>query len=250
MPVGVADVEGYTAWVSAAPLDEGVADVGLRGEPSIDSLVALEPDLVISTTDLPENIVEQIEEIVPVLVVRPAAAERPIDQMKDNIRLVAQAVGKETEAEALIERVDSAIAQGAEAISAAGLEGQPFTLADAWSEGNNVSIRAFTSGSLMGAVGEEMGLVDAWDLEGDPDYGLAITDVEGLTNLPDDLIFTYYSNAVFEDAIAGLEGNPIWEGLPFVQAGNVHRLPDGIWMFGGPLSVEQFVSALVDTLTD
>jgi len=250
MPVGVADVEGYTAWVSAAPLDEGVADVGLRGEPSIDSLVALEPDLVISTTDLPENIVEQIEEIVPVLVVRPAAAERPIDQMKDNIRLVAQAVGKETEAEALIERVDTAIAQGAEAISAAGLEGQPFTLADAWSEGNNVSIRAFTSGSLMGAVGEEMGLVDAWDLEGDPDYGLAITDVEGLTNLPDDLIFTYYSNAVFEDAIAGLEGNPIWEGLPFVQAGNVHRLPDGIWMFGGPLSVEQFVSALVDTLTD
>lgn len=248
MPVGVADVEGYTAWVSAAPLDEGVVDVGLRGEPSIDALVALEPDLVVATTDLPANIIEQIEGLVPVLVVRAAAAERPVDQMRDNIRLIAQAVGKEPEADALVERVDTAIAEGAQAIADAGLEGQPFTLADAWMDGNNVSIRAFTAGSLMGAVAEEMGLVNAWDLEGDADYGLAITDVEGLTNLGD-VQFTYYTNAAEVDAIAELDGNPIWEGLPFVQNGNVHRLPDGIWMFGGPLSVEQFVDATVEALT-
>jgi iron complex transport system substrate-binding protein len=248
MPVGVADVEGYTAWVSAAPLDEGVVDVGLRGEPSIDALVALEPDLVVATTDLPANIIEQIEGLVPVLVVRAAAAERPVDQMRDNIRLIAQAVGKEPEADALVERVDAAIAEGAQAIADAGLEGQPFTLADAWMDGNNVSIRAFTAGSLMGAVAEEMGLVNAWDLEGDADYGLAITDVEGLTNLGD-VQFTYYTNAAEVDAIAELDGNPIWEGLPFVQNGNVHRLPDGIWMFGGPLSVEQFVDATVEALT-
>lgn len=248
MPVGVADVEGYTAWVSAAQLDEGVVDVGLRGEPSIDALVALEPDLVVATTDLPANIIEQIEGLVPVLVVRAAAAERPVDQMRDNIRLIAQAVGKEPEADALVERVDTAIAEGAQAIADAGLEGQPFTLADAWMDGNNVSIRAFTAGSLMGAVAEEMGLVNAWDLEGDADYGLAITDVEGLTNLGD-VQFTYYTNAAEVDAIAELDGNPIWEGLPFVQNGNVHRLPDGIWMFGGPLSVEQFVDATVEALT-
>lgn len=248
MPVGVADVEGYTAWVSAAPLDEGVVDVGLRGEPSIDALVALEPDLVVATTDLPANIIEQIEGLVPVLVVRAAAAERPVDQMRDNIRLIAQAVGKEPEADALVERVDAAIAEGTQAMADAGLEGQPFTLADAWMDGNNVSIRAFTAGSLMGAVAEEMGLVNAWDLEGDADYGLAITDVEGLTNLGD-VQFTYYTNAAEVDAIAELDGNPIWEGLPFVQNGNVHRLPDGIWMFGGPLSVEQFVDATVEALT-
>ena len=36
-------------------------DVGTRGEPSIDALVALAPDLVVATTDLPANVVEQIE---------------------------------------------------------------------------------------------------------------------------------------------------------------------------------------------
>lgn len=248
MPVGVADVEGYTAWVSAAPLDEDVVDVGLRGEPSIDALVALEPDLVIATTDLPPNIIEQIEGFVPVLVVRAAAAERPVDQMRDNIRLVAEAVGKQAEAEALVARVDEAIANGATALAEAGLEGQEFTMADGWMDGNNVSIRAFTAGSLVGAVAEEMGLVNAWTLEGDPNYGLAITDVEGLTNLGD-VEFVYYTNAAEEDAYAAFDGNAIWDGLPFVEAGNVHRLPDGIWMFGGPLSVEQFVEATVEVLT-
>lgn len=248
MPVGVADVEGYTAWVSAAPLDDGVTDVGLRGEPSIDALVALEPDLVVATSDLSESIIEQIEGFVPVLVVRAAAAESPVDQMRDNVRLVAEAVGREAEAEALVERLDAAIADAKETLAAAELEGRRYTMADGWVDGNNVSIRAFTSGSLVGAVAEEMGLVNAWELDGDPDYGLAITDVEGLTGLGD-VEFIYYTNAAEQDPYATLAGNPIWDGLAFVEAGNVHRLPDGIWMFGGPLSVEQFIEATVEVLT-
>jgi iron complex transport system substrate-binding protein len=248
MPVGVADVDGYTTWVSAAPLDDGVTDVGLRGEPSIDALVALEPDLVIATTDLSESIIEQIEGFVPVLVVRAAAAERPVDQMRDNIRLVAEAVGRKDEAEALVDRIDGAIADGAAALAEEGLEGGRYTMADGWVDGNSVSVRAFTSQSLVGAVAEEMGLVNAWELEGDPNYGLAVTDVEGLTNLGD-VEFIYYANAAEQDPYATLDGNPIWDGLAFVEADNVHRLPDGIWMFGGPLSVEQFIEAIVEVLT-
>jgi len=248
MPVGVADVEGYKTWVSAAPLDETITDVGMRGEPSTDALVALEPDLVVATTDLAPNIIEQIEEYAPVLVVRAAAAERPVDQMRDNLRLVAEAVGKTGEAETLIENFDAAITEGAAALSDAGLEGREFTMADGWVDGNNVSVRAFTAESLVGAVGEEMGLVNAWDLEGDADYGLAVTDVESLTNVGD-VEFIYYANDAEQDPYTTLDGNAIWEGLPFVQAGNVHRLPDGIWMFGGPLSTEQFIDATVDALT-
>ncbi|MCA1673060.1 MAG: ABC transporter substrate-binding protein, partial [Actinobacteria bacterium] len=68
MPVGVADVKGYSAWVKAEPLDDTVTDVGVRGEPSIDSIAALAPDLVISTPDVPEAALAQLEEIAPVLV--------------------------------------------------------------------------------------------------------------------------------------------------------------------------------------
>jgi ferric hydroxamate transport system substrate-binding protein len=248
MPVGVADVEGYSAWVSAAPLDDGVTDVGMRGEPSIDALVALEPELVIATTDLAPNLITQIEEFVPVLVVRAAAAERPVEQMRDNLRLVAEVVGRTDEATALLEDLDATIAEGTQQMADAGLQGARFALADGWVQGNTVNVRAFTEDSLMGAVGEELGLESAWELEGDPDYGLAVTDVEGLTGLGN-IEFVYYTNDAEQNPYAALEGNAIWEDLPFVQNGNVHRLPDGIWMFGGPLSTEQFVDALVDTLT-
>lgn len=250
MPVGVADVEGYGNWVSAAPLDEGVTDVGMRGEPSVDALVALDADLVVATTDLPENIVEQIERFVPVLVVRGASAEQPIGQMRENLTLVAEAVGKTGEAAALLEDFDAALADGAEQVADAGLDGTAFTLADGYIEGSTVSIRMFTGDSLVGAVGEELGLENAWSGEGDPDYGLAQTDVEGLTQLGD-VEFIYYSNdAAEEDPFEkGLSGNAIWASLPFVEKGRVHRLPDGIWMFGGPLSVEQFIDATVEAVT-
>ena len=181
MPVGVADVEGYTNWVQAAPLDDGVSDVGMRGEPSVDAIVALDPDLVVATTDLASNVVEQIEQAVPVLVVRGASAEAPIQQMRDNLELIAEAVGKTDEAEKLLADFDEAIAEGARRIADAGLEGREFAMADGYQEGSSVSIRMFTDGSLIGAVGEELGLVNAWTGEGDPDYGLAQTDVEGLT---------------------------------------------------------------------
>jgi len=250
MPVGVADVTGYTNWVHAAPLAKGVADVGTRGEPSVDALVALDPDLVVATTDLPANVIAQIEKAVPVLVVRGADASRPVEQMRTNLRLVAQAVGRVDTADQLLQEFDSALAAGKQKIAAAGGAGRAFTMADAWQQGSNVSIRMFTPGSLVGAVAGELGLKNAWTAKGDSDYGLAQTDVEGLAELGD-LEFIYYANARDGgDAFAkGLKGNAIWQALPFVKAGNVHRLPDGIWMFGGPKSCTKFVDAVVHALT-
>lgn len=250
MPVGVADVEGYTAWVSAEPLDDSVTDVGIRGEPSIDSIAALSPDLVIATDDLSESAITQLEAFVPVLVVRAADASKPIDQMRENLRLVATATGTEDVAEKLLAEFDAALADGAAALEEAGLAGDQFAFADAYLDGSQVAVRPFTDGSLIGAVTEELGLVSAWEVEGDPAYGLGSTDVEGLTNLGD-VHFLYITNRVegpdpFAEVLAD---NPIWQSLPFVQSGKVYRLPDGIWMFGGPTSMEQYIDAVVAALT-
>jgi iron complex transport system substrate-binding protein len=250
MPVGVADVKGYTSWVKASPLDADVVDVGTRGEPSVDAVVALDPDLVVTTTDLPPNVIEQLEKAVPVLVVRGADASRPIEQMKTNVRLVAQAVDRTQKADELIADFDAAVTAGKKAIADAGAEGRSFAMADGWQQGSTVSIRMFTDGSLVGAVGESLGLTNAWPAEGDPDYGLAQTDVEGLTKLGE-LEFLYYANDADggDPFAAGLADNPIWSSLPFVKANHVHRLPDGIWMFGGPASCEQFIDAFVQAVT-
>ncbi|MCD5347687.1 iron-siderophore ABC transporter substrate-binding protein [Agromyces sp. S2-1-8] len=247
MPAGVADVAGYTAWVQSEPLDEGVTDVGMRGEPSVDAIAGLAPDLVVTTTDLPETVIAQVEEFAPVLVVRGADASNPIGQMESNLERIATATGTEEEGEALLDGFHAEIDEGKAAIEEAGLAGTPFMMSDSWASGGQVSIRPFTEGALLTAVTEELGLENAWTGEGDADYGLGSTDVEGLTGLGD-LQFLYITNGEADAYAVDLADNAVWKSLPFVQSGNVHRLPDGIWMFGGPSSMNDYIDAVVDTL--
>ncbi|WP_262103483.1 ABC transporter substrate-binding protein [Arthrobacter sp. Marseille-P9274] len=247
-PVGAADVEGYSAWVSGVPLDDSVTDIGTRGEPSLDTIASLDADLIVATTDLAENVITQLEELAPVVVVKSADASGQIDQAKNNLTLVAEATGTEPKAEEAIGEYDAAVAEGKAALEKAGLAGSRVAFADGWVADGQVSIRPFAKGSLLTDINTELGLVSPWEMEGDAAYGLASTDVEGLTKLDADS-FVYITNDADKDFTEELAGNAVWKSLPFVKAGEVHRLEDGIWMFGGPASMTQYVDALVATLT-
>ncbi|NLG21009.1 MAG: iron-siderophore ABC transporter substrate-binding protein [Actinomycetales bacterium] len=252
VPVGQADVEGYNTWATVVPLDPtATTDVGTRGEPAMSDITALDPDLIVTTTDIPENVIVQLEDIAPVLTVRGSDAEDPLGYMRETVELLGTATGREAEAEEALNTFDEKVAEGQAALAEAGLEGAEFTMADGWIVNGVVSVRMYTPGSYFGAIGEELGMVNAWTEGGDPDYGLAQTDIEGLTALGD-VQFLYVANDASGEAdpfAAGVEGNAIWEQLPFVTSGNLHRLPDGIWMFGGPESGAAYVDAIVESLT-
>lgn len=249
-PVGAADVAGYTAWDTAEKLPAGTKDIGTRGEPSVDTVAALKPDLVVATTDLADSAIDQLEKVAPVVVVRSADASRQLQQMKDNLQLIAKATGTEDEADDALDAFDEALADGKKALADAGLDGTPVAFADGWQQGGQVSVRPYVKGSLIADVNSELGLTDPWALEGDEAYGLASTDVEGLTALPADTRFVYIANDTDGDPFAdGLKDNAVWNALAFVKAGHATRLPDGIWMFGGTASMTQYVDALVSALT-
>ncbi|MFC5220249.1 iron-siderophore ABC transporter substrate-binding protein [Streptomyces coerulescens] len=251
-PVGVADVKGYKTWDQAVPLKNEPKDIGTRGEPSMDTIAALKPDLIVASTDLPPAAVKQLRKVAPVLEVRSASAADPIGQMTKNLDVIAEATGTTERAEELKDAFDKKVAEGKKALADAGLDGAPIAFADGYDISNQISIRPFTDGSLIGAVNERLGLKNAWKVEGDKDYGLGTTDVEGLTKLADDVRFAYIGNdgdkssTPFTDALAK---DKVWTSLPFVKKGNVHRLPDGIWMFGGQESMGAYIDALVKELT-
>ncbi|GAB3562079.1 siderophore ABC transporter substrate-binding protein CdtB [Amycolatopsis endophytica] len=248
MPVGVSDIEGYGTWVSAAPLDGTPKDLGTRGEPSIDTLGALDLDLVVVTDSLTEGALEQIEARVPVIVLQGGDAKDPIGGMFTNLDMIAKATGTEDRAAQLKSDFDQKLAQGRSEVDALGATGEKVAFSDAYVSSGTVSIRPFTKGSLVSAVFERLGLQNAWPMEGDPAYGLAQADVEGLTQLPD-VRFWYEANDSEADPYAGaLANNAIWTNLPFVENGKVHRFPDKLWMFGGPKSMAQYVDAAIAAL--
>ncbi|MFI7491905.1 ABC transporter substrate-binding protein [Micromonospora echinaurantiaca] len=250
MPVGVADTKGYGTWVTAAKLDAGVKDVGTRAEPSVDSIVALQPDLVVMEDDRGGALVTQLEKYVPVVVTKGSDAKDNLGRMRSDLNMIAQAVGKTAEAGKLLADFDAAIADGKKKIADAGAAGRPFAIADGWKEGSTVSIRMFGQGALVSQLGIQLGLTNAWTGKTDEVWGLGQTDVEGLTGLKDPNLHFFYNASDGDDVFAdGLASNAIWKSLPFVKQGNLHRMPDGIWTFGGPLSAKQYIDQLVKTYT-
>ncbi|UUN25227.1 iron-siderophore ABC transporter substrate-binding protein [Streptomyces sp. FIT100] len=250
-PAGVADVKGYKTWDTAVPLRNEPKDIGTRGEPSMDTIASLAPDLIVATSDLPPAAVKQLRKVAPVLEVRAADASDPIGQMTENLDLIAKATGTTERAEKLKKGFEAKLAEGKKSLADAGLAGTKYAFADGYVVSNQVSIRPYTSGSLIGGVNEQLGLKNAWTVKGDESYGLAATDVEGLTNLGD-VQFAYIgsdgdkASTPFNGVLAK---HKVWTSLPFVKKGNVHRLPDGIWMFGGPESMGKYVDAVVQALT-
>ncbi|MEU1278141.1 iron-siderophore ABC transporter substrate-binding protein [Streptomyces sp. NPDC005805] len=251
-PVGVADVKGYSAWDTTVPLKNQPKDIGTRGEPSMDTVASLSPDLIVATSDLPAPAVKQLRKVAPVLTVTSADGKDQIGRMLENLDLIAKATGTTEAAEKAKKSFETKLADGKKALADAGLDGASFAFADGYVQSNQVSVRPYTATSLLGAVNEKIGLKNVWKVKGDPAYGLGATDVEGLTALPAGTHFAYIGNG--KDASSDpfgkeLADNAVWKSLSFVKKGDVHRLPDGIWMFGGPQSMEAYIDAVVKALT-
>ena len=251
-PVGAADVAGYTSWVGAVvPLEGEPEDVGTRGEPSVEAIAGLEPDLIIGvTSSIPEGALEQFERIAPVALFDGADAADPLGYVEDTFRSVATLVGADDEAEQVISDSEARIADNAQQIADAGLEGTPVVFASPYAEGANVTVRMHGPRSAVQAVATEMGLGSATEDPGDDAYGLSYVDVEGLTALPAETRFLYWGNDDEDDVVETvLAGNPVWQSLPFVQQGHVYRAGVGIWAYGGPESLAGWSDDLVAQLT-
>lgn len=250
-PVGVADAKGYSLWDTAEPLPDGVTDVGTRGEPNFDTLLAAEPDLVIAEAYTAEDeIIKQLEKYdVPVLATKGADTKDPIQTMLDTFNLIAEATGREDRAATVVEEFQTSLADAKAAVAEAAPETTDFVYFDGWIQGGNVTLRPFGQGSLIGELGEELGLTNVWTGKVDPAYGLGQTDIEGMTKVGEANLFYTGTDDPESAYVPELEKNKIWASLPAVEDGRSHAFPPGIWTFGGPRSSEQILDAYVDLAT-
>lgn len=246
-PVGVAQVKEYNTWVSAAPLPKGVKDVGLRQQPSVDTVAGLDPDLVIGdTSSTCGKTLGQFEKIAKVLCFDGTDAKDNYGYMRRTFTSIAAAVGRSAEAKQRLAALDTKLAKDRQKLADAGRAGTSFACAQGWTDQGAPVVRMFGRGSLAVAVGERLGLENAWHGKTD-DWGLTMTDAEGLTRLGDtQFVYVAPVDNVFTTS---LPKNRIWRNLPFVKKRHVHPLNGGTWLFGGPLSTAQFADELVETLS-
>ncbi|MGP5930675.1 ABC transporter substrate-binding protein [Corynebacterium glyciniphilum] len=267
-PVAVASPDDYSTYVSAEALPDDVVNAGERGEPDLDAIYGADPDLIIveafSTDDA---VLTQLEERdVPVLAVKGADAADQIGTVKNVLTKIGEATGRSARAEEVNKEFDDHLAAARDDLAGTvatlkDRDDSDFLYFDGWVESGNLTIRPYTTGALMTQLGEELGMTSAWtddinDSYGDggvdPSYGLAQTDIEGLTAVGDANLFYTGSQGGTDgadDYVKAMTSNPIWNNLPAVKDNRTHEFPNDLWAAGGPRSCIQLIDAFVDAVT-
>ncbi|MGW0869224.1 iron-siderophore ABC transporter substrate-binding protein [Streptomyces sp. NPDC002740] len=257
-PTAVSDAEGYSTWVSAEKLPGGVTDIGTREEPDLDTLYAAKPDLiVVEAFDADDETLVKLEKRgVPVMATRGANPKDPIGNMREVFSMIGEATGRTERADQVLKEFDAHLATAKKQVTDADLPTKDFLFFDGWLEGGNLTVRPYSKGALFTEIGEELGMNPVWtddvnkahgDGGVDPSYGLAQTDVEGLTSVGNANLF-YANDEGAGGYVTALEKNPLWKSMPAVKEGRAHAFPARVWGAGGPRSCAQAIDAYVDVL--
>ncbi|AYY11877.1 iron-siderophore ABC transporter substrate-binding protein [Actinobacteria bacterium YIM 96077] len=236
-PAGVADVEGYSQWVSAGPeLGEDVVDVGTRQEPSLDQIEALEPDLILTDDDRSVVNIEELQDIAPTYSSDFYGHEGgQLQAMRDIFQDTAVLTGTEDAADEIMADFDARMEAFEKALDSADAAGEPFLLAQGFTYEGAATVRIFGKPTFASELLEAAGMENGWP--GDTDeYGLTDTDVEGLTQADPASSLIYVAQEDDNIFTEELADNPIYQGLEFVEEDRVHPIDPGTWLWGGPVT--------------
>ncbi|PRO66115.1 ferrichrome ABC transporter substrate-binding protein [Alkalicoccus urumqiensis] len=252
-PAGVADIEGYNQWVNIEEeLSGDAVDVGTRQEPSLEEIARLEPDLIITASFRHEAIADSLEEIAPTVMFNPYPEEGEggqYEEMETTFNEIASAVGREDEAETVLSDLEDTYAEAEEALSGVEAAENEFVVSQAFSANEQATLRLFNDNSMLMSILDRIGISNAFEEDEFQVYGYTETSVEALEPYGDAnfMHIVQEDDNVFENQLAG---NPVWEGLDFVENDRVYALPGDTWTFGGPLSAEVIADEVVNALTE
>jgi len=236
-PVGVADVAGYRRWVGVGA--DGLAsarDVGTRQEPSLEAMIALRPDLIVSSWWRHGALAPALQRIAPTLLyddLPEAGAEDQLSRMRAMLRDLGRRLGRESEASSALAALDRELAALRRRLEAAGRAEAPVVLGQVVPGAHR--FRLFTDNSIAVRTALRLGLENAW--RGEPEtFGFNTVGVDALARLDGRARLLLVADPS-DPSFAQLANSALWEALPVVAEERLIILPPDTWFFGGPLSV-------------
>ncbi|GGQ03371.1 ABC transporter substrate-binding protein [Streptosporangium pseudovulgare] len=224
------DVAGYTTYRS---IEERLPDylapvlghagnatsVGTLEQPSLEKIVALKPDLIVSAKVRHEALYDKLSKIAPTVFSETTGAI-----WKENLRLMGRALGKEDLAEQRITAYQDRAAKIGESIKAK--EGGMPTVSVARFAGEP-TVRLYVENSYSGLVLKDVGFPRPKDQPTSADAIMVDVSQENITQLDADHIFVAaYDDPSVEPVRKKFEANPLWDRLK----GAKHDVSDTTWM--------------------
>lgn len=202
---------------------QGVPDVGPLDEPNIDKIVALRPDLILSSKVRHEDIFERLSQIAPTVF-----AESPGAGWKENVGLFGRALGREKEASAAVRAYEERARRIGQAVIAKGNGTTPTVSVVRFVDGPT---RLYQPSSFSGVVIADTGLARPPSQQ-DPTAVIKEIGPELIDQADADHLFVStfgdpevtQQNAVFTSAL--------WKRLNAVKNNRVTVVSDDTWMTG------------------
>ena len=196
-----------------------VPDVGPVYSVSLEKVTALEPDVVIGSTDHHEKLAAQLEDSgIPVILLR----TKTYDDVKHNLDVMGRVYGKEEQAKAVDEKLDTEIKAITDAVPKQGLR-----IAIIHATPSAVSLELPTS--IAGGIADLLHLQNIAAAPAGSENNRIPYSMESLVEANPDVIFltSMGSSDKIEKRIKGdIESNPAWASLRAVQAGRFYLLPE------------------------
>jgi iron complex transport system substrate-binding protein len=218
-PVGAVTTDvatGFLSYLQDAAAD--VEQVGTIGEPNLEAIAALEPDLILSNKVRHEDLYEQLSQIAPTVF-----ADFVGVTWKENLVLAAEALGLEEKAEtALDEYEQDAAALGEELGDIGTVSAMRFVQG---------AIRVYRPESFIGTVLADIGLEQAELPEGDV-ATFAELSPEQLTLADADVVLYSSYGDPGDSGEQAVVAGPLWPRLTAVQQGRAYAVEDDIFYTG------------------
>lgn len=248
-PVGVATVPGYRKWQSNyPPLPESVVDVGHRGNPNLDVIARLQPDLILGYNFRHQNQLQRLQGIAPTLLYRqyPSTADpdfRYFQQMLRITRDLGRLLQRQQEADLAIETMKAAITTARSRLAAAGLQEQPVALGKF--VGMGMGLRVFSDASMAADIANQLGLNNQWH-RGLPGRDFTHIQLPQMLALGNSHLIIFGDNS---DETSVMQHSAIWPHLEFVKNNRLYRVKN-TWGFGGPASATRMAQRISQALLE
>lgn len=235
LPVAAAPLHGLQdSELRAIAETASIADLGDFKQPSLERIVSIQPDLIIGNASSHAQIHMVTSRIAPVLLVEDM-------DWKDHFRLLARATGRDAVAEEALagysERITSIRERiGNIKVSVIRIAADGFIL---YPDGPN----AFGPYAVLRDAGVKRTAIETVT-DATPFKRL---DWEELAALDSDVLLYFaadgYDPALHDRLAASIIVHPLWQMLPAVKAGRVHRVDRVTWMgFGGVASAHEILN--------
>lgn len=239
-PVGVVD-----SWVEKPMYHylrdrlDGVPHVGLETQPNLEEIAGLNPDLIVASKMRHEKVYSQLAQIAPTVT------HETVFKFKETLDLIADATGREAEAEAWHEAWDARIADFQRQVRSQPDIDWPQKVA--LLNFRNDHARIYYS-SFAGNILNELGFERPESHKEDV-WGVKLTSKESIPSMNADVFFIFMTETDptvvenFEDWTS----HPLWNTLDAVRNDQVYQVNEVDWnMGGGPIAAERMVDSVFE----